>query len=58
MTKIEFDRKGGVISIKQFQKKLYDDKMRDNIIKDLLEDKIQVLDRKRKINENDAQKIA
>ena len=37
MTKIEFDRKGDVISIKQFQKKLYDDKMRENIIKDLME---------------------
>lgn len=51
MTKLEFDRNGGVISIKQFQKKLYDDMMRENIIKDLLEEKIPVRGRRKKLDE-------
>ena len=37
MTKIEFNRSGDVIAIKEFKKNIYDDKMRQNILEDLME---------------------
>ena len=58
MTKIEFNRQGDVISIKSFQKKIYDDKMRENIIEDLLDKTIELKNRKRPIDAAAARRIA
>lgn len=58
MTKIEFNRSGEVTAIKEFKKFIYDDKLRQCIIDDLLDNQIEVKGRKSKLTKEDATKIA
>ena len=62
MTKIEINRSGDVIAIKEFKKNIYDDKMRSCILDDLMDNIIEVKGRdenlNRKLNREEAQNIA